>query len=77
MLSLALQLAPPPMRAFPIGIEGLELMTTERLQRRDASKLDRPAVFGRVCQHFSRGQDRRHVVIGFRDSPAEMRDGFP
>ena len=47
------------------------------IDRAYARKLDRAAALGRVRQDFGRGQDRRHVVIGFGDGLAEMRDGFP
>ena len=60
------------MRFLAIG-ELPDTVTVERLQCRDARELDRPAVLGRQRQEFGRGGHGRHVVVGFRDGPTQVR----
>jgi hypothetical protein len=49
-------------------------MPVESLQRCDARKPNRPAVFSCQCQAFRRGGYGRHIMIGFWDGLSEMRN---
>jgi hypothetical protein len=63
-----------PMRLFAIGVESADGVTVKRLQRRNARKLDRASMFGRVCQKLGGCQHGRRATLICRDGLDEVRD---
>jgi hypothetical protein len=77
VISANLRVSPSsPMWVFARWIEHLPDVAIDRLQHSDAREFDRAALFGRLRQKLRGRQDLRHIVFGFRNDLAEVRDGL-
>lgn len=64
------------MRILARKIESSDDVAIDCLQRRDAGEFNRAAVFCRVRQKLSRGQDGWQILLALRDCPSEVGDSI-